>query len=56
MTALAAILARRLTSVSVTKGILHPAGGTILHIPYFLALSEIDLMYPRGSFHCSSVG
>ena len=32
------------TSVSVTKGISQPNGGTILHIPYVLAFSDIDLI------------
>ena len=44
------------TSVSVTKGIAHPSGGTILHMPYVLAFSEIDLIYAIGSLNCSGVG
>lgn len=44
------------TSVSVTKGMFHPTGGTILHIPYRFPESDNDEIYAIGSFHCSGVG
>ena len=42
--------------MSVTNGIFHPMGGTILHIPYFFAVSDIEAIYAMGSLNCSGVG
>lgn len=44
------------TSVSVTKGMFHPSGGTILTIPKRLPVSDIEAIYAMGSLNCSGVG
>lgn len=50
------LVRKRNDSVSSSKGICHPSGGTILQIPYFFASGAMDSMYAMGSRNSSGVG